>query len=250
MALLTGSHHIERAWHTMLHQGVPELLRKTASYLREERNIDRDVRADARCLIRKAAGHRSRRGLFIDCGSNTGQAFSYFVRRFPLERFDFALIEPNPHCMPFLRQIADRHEEIELIEGAAGTAEGRTSLILRSEAEKGKTSDAATIMPHFPGSSGAFVGAPVEVRTFSFGEFLGRQFERYGAIALKLDIEGAEYAVLEDLLQRDLLSRVDALYVEFHAHTMSDAVRGGYLARERAIIASLEKRDVAYRLWR
>ena len=64
----------------------------------------------------------SKKGLFIDCGSNLGQGFSFFSKYFPLNKFDFILIEPNPYCEKELtRKINEKKSEgsIQLINKAA-----------------------------------------------------------------------------------------------------------------------------------
>ena len=41
---------------------------------------------------------KDKKGLFIDCGSNLGQGFTFFEQYFPLKTFDYILVEPNPFC--------------------------------------------------------------------------------------------------------------------------------------------------------
>src|SRR5262249_16291623 len=115
--LLSGSGHVGRAWSTLHREGVSAVLQKATRYLRRERDMDRQAPCDAHRAMEKMAGSEVGRGLFIDCGSNIGQGFSYFERRFPLKHFDFILIEPNPFCCDKLRSlIARRGGNIELIQ--------------------------------------------------------------------------------------------------------------------------------------
>jgi len=251
VAVLTGSNHFQRAMRTAWNDGVPNLCRKALRYLRDEREIDIAVRMDAKRLREKAARHPSARGIFIDCGSNLGQGYSYFVRRYPLAQFDFVLVEPNPHCLPALRSIVRGHEkQVRLIEAAACTYEGST-LLFGTSGGGNETSDAATIVPYLaPDPDHIERVSGIEVRTFSLSDLLMGKRDDYGAVAVKLDIEGAEYAVLEDLIERGLAPSIDALYVEFHSRYICEPARSRYARRERAIQEKLAGQGVNFRLWK
>ena len=51
---------------------------------------------------------KDKKGLFIDCGSNLGQGFSFFEQYFPLKTFDYILVEPNPFCKEELIKIINQ----------------------------------------------------------------------------------------------------------------------------------------------
>ena len=50
---------------------------------------------------------------------------------------------------------------------------------------------------------------------FNFSEFLN-QFDGNTYLVVKLDIEGAEYEVLENIITSGMINKVNELYVEFH----------------------------------
>jgi FkbM family methyltransferase len=56
---------------------------------------------------------------------------------------------------------------------------------------------------------------PIKVKTIKFSDFIS-QFDGNDYIVLKLDIEGAEYEVLWDLINTNQIEKIDELYVEFH----------------------------------
>lgn len=58
---------------------------------------------------------------------------------------------------------------------------------------------------------------PKKVKTIRFSEFLN-QFSDDDYIIVKLDIEGAEYNVVADLLSTGVINKINELYIEWHDH--------------------------------
>ena len=56
---------------------------------------------------------------------------------------------------------------------------------------------------------------PLVVKCINFSNFL-QQFDDNDYIILKLDVEGAEYDILEQLIDTKLINKINELYVEFH----------------------------------
>ena len=59
---------------------------------------------------------KDKKGLFIDCGSNLGQGFTFFEQYFPLKIFDYILVEPNPFCEEeLIKKINQKKQEGSII---------------------------------------------------------------------------------------------------------------------------------------
>jgi hypothetical protein len=56
----------------------------------------------------------------------------------------------------------------------------------------------------------------ISVESFDFSQWLSGSFTEKDYVILSLDIEGAEFAVLEKMLQEETARLIDRLYVEFH----------------------------------
>ena len=56
---------------------------------------------------------------------------------------------------------------------------------------------------------------PLIVKCINFSEFL-KKFNDDDYIILKLDVEGAEYDILDQLIETKLITKINELYVEFH----------------------------------
>jgi FkbM family methyltransferase len=60
------------------------------------------------------------------------------------------------------------------------------------------------------------------VECFDFSNFILKNFSKDDFIVVKLDIEGAEYPVLEKMIKDDSLSYINVLYVEWHNHMLTN----------------------------
>ena len=247
-----------RVLRALRERGLAGTARAGAAHVREryrtqlrERRFTRQVRADVlRSRARIAAADRGR-GLFIDCGSNLGQGFERFEKWFPLSDYDFLLVEPNPHCAEALRQIiARRGGNIELLPAAASTARGQTKFFGLTEDSRGKTSDGGSILhEHNSALYDTDAARAITVPTFSLADLLLQKAANYPSVIVKLDIEGAEYDALEQVLAQGAAETLEAIYVEFHSQYMLEPQRSRYRQREVAIQREFARRGVPFRLW-
>jgi FkbM family methyltransferase len=163
--------------------------------------------------------------LLVDCG--LGQDISFDIAF--LERFGGSVIgiDPNPASLEWCRERCPKGMQTQ--DRAFWTRAGaKLAFHLprpQSELPKGADGVSGSLL-----ESHAYVagGASREVTTTSLEQVLA-DAGREDCDALKLDIEGAEYEVLNDLAARGLLGRVRQLMVEFHhGHTgyaMADTER-------------------------
>jgi FkbM family methyltransferase len=136
----------------------------------------------------------------LDCGANVGLATLYFKRRWPDARV--TAFEADPVICETLRRNLQRNRasDVDVVCGAVWTAAAPVRFA-RDGADSGAIES---------------VGGPPRVReTITVDGVRLRDWIAAEPIdLLKLDIEGAELAVLEDC--RDVLDRVKALHIEIH----------------------------------
>jgi len=187
------------------------------------------------------------KNVFIDCGTNNGGGFRHFKDRYKFDStWDVYLIEPNPYLRETIKKdiIESKEnkgikfffeekavckigspEEIDIhLEKTDGdqlpTAEGSTILessLLKEDSLKNfvtckvKTLDLCKLIYK--------IASPYP-ETLTDGTV---RFDRKKInIVLKLDIEGAEYEVIYDLLRTNIASAVTDLHVEFHGWRFKD----------------------------
>jgi len=79
---------------------------------------------------------------------------------------------------------------------------------------------------------------PIAVRCIDFSRWIRRNFTRQDHIVVKMDIEGAEYPVLEKMVAEGSIDYVAELIVEFHWQ-MNDNLSQ---ERHEALLAALDGR--------
>ena len=134
--------------------------------------------------------------LIIDCGSNVGTSCLYFSRTYPGARI--IAFEADKHIASILNNnIRDNNlQGVEVHVAAVWTSAGEISFA-------GDGADGGSISPS---------GIGEMVKTIRLRDELAKH-EKIDFI--KMDIEGAETAVLEDCA--DQLNKVDALFIEYHS---------------------------------
>ena len=196
---------------------------------------------------------KDKKGLFIDCGSNLGQGFTFFERYFPLKTFDYILVEPNPFCEEALIKIINQKRKegsIDLITKAASSSEGTTQFYGLVEGNRGKTTEAASILKeHVSAWYTHSEKDTITVDTFSLADFIRNKASFYKIIVLKMDIEGAEYDVLDDLLKKSVHKKIASIFTEFHSQYMTEPDKTLYENRVKVIIQSFKNDKILFYLW-
>lgn len=152
------------------------------------------------------------RALFVDCGAYDGCSTVQFLLAEP--DFDVVSFEPNPALWPHFDGLPTR-----LIGKAAYTFDGEIDFTIDpidgdgSTLVKGKRID-------FRGTIEDADCPVMRVPCIDLSAFIRDASERYDRIVLKLDVEGAEYDILEKLLKEGTIRHVERLYCEFHSHKM------------------------------
>lgn len=151
---------------------------------------------------------KQKRRLFIDCGGHDGCSAIKFLLANP--NYDVITFEANPELWKFYERIPtelrkeavyDYDGEVEFIIDPID-ADG-SSLIKEKNIDfhkKVKNEDCPRI----------------NIACIDLSLFVQEQSKKYEEIVLKLDVEGAEYAILKKMLKDGTLKLVKKLFAEFH----------------------------------
>ena len=155
---------------------------------------------------RQRAVKSTRRTVFIDCGGNVGRVLERQLREHPQREY-FAL-EANPELIPSLELVRDRHPRttVHVLHCAAWDRDGLIPFYLSGLNSHGqKVHDGSTALlgksPRHASAGVIDYEHPLEVPSLDFSAWLKRTFSPADAITLKMDIEGAEYRVLDKMLR-------------------------------------------------
>ena len=178
---------------------------------------------------------RRARGLFIDCGGYDGCSALSFLLAHP--DYDCVTFEPNPELWKHYDDLPT-----ELVRKAAWIEEAEIAFTLDPVDGDGSTLMAGKRID----ATGQMADAACPVLTVpcvDLSAFVRRMAERYDHLVLKLDVEGAEYDILEKMLQDGTLACLDRLHCEFHVRKMEMDP-----ARHDRILAAVQA-EVAVRDW-
>lgn len=209
------------------------------------------VSADAKRAIAQIKNSSCGRGLFIDCGSNVGQGYTVFSRYYTKEYFDFIMVEPNKSCIPYLQALrASSSANIEIIGKAASVRDGFTKLFGPPSDRRQPTYEGRSIVPeHNSSLYEAGDESSDIVETFSLSKLILAKKVLYDVIVLKLDVEGAEYEILSDMIDVGVHKELYAAYIEFHSIYMKKIEREIKIKAEKNIQYTIERDGILFREW-
>lgn len=139
--------------------------------------------------------------VILDCGSNIGMSILFFKQMYPRARI--LGFEPDPAIFPYLEENITRNglPDVKLVQAAVAGREGM--LTFWSDGKYGSCL-AEDLPGHFPAGWAKYTVPCVRLREYLTGP----------VDFLKMNIEGAECAVLAD--SADRLRRVREIVLEYH----------------------------------
>ena len=201
-----------------------------------------------RLFERDAPGRR----LFLDLGSNIGQGIEYFAGLYRPGRFDYLLYEPNPYCAPALAEVAgdlsQQGGSVTCVAKGVWEADATMEMVLPIP-EEDPSALGGTLLPEQSGL-GLSEGQPrVEIDVVDIGRLLEELYESYDQVVIKMDIEGAELAVLDRIYSVSgcIKGRL-IIYVEFHSWYCTNDRRRMIKERERQLVESRPS-NITLREW-
>jgi FkbM family methyltransferase len=206
--------------------------------------------------ISKDAQSHPGQKIFVDCGFNAGEVLERFVKALP--DFQFYGFEVNfQYFAESAAELKKRHPNIlGLNFSAVSDHDGTTSFYIAGQKSGILRAEATTTLPDFQNEEQFIQKTPYEVPATDFSrwlkEMIARHTEPDGSkpfVAVKMDIEGAEYAVLEKLVHDGTITLVSELMVEFHTQQFDKNQRPHYARREADIRDELSHFPVQILSW-
>lgn len=161
----------------------------------------------------RARASRGEELIFIDGGAHAG-VFSDVVLACGGHCYAF---EPNVYLASFLKELYKNNDKISVYQQALGI-ENKKTIFYNPGDDLVSQGGGVVKLEAWWGQKDAY-----EVEIIDFCEFLQKLISKHGKITLiKLDIEGAEFEILEQIIHQKLYKHVEYIMAETHERAFSD----------------------------
>jgi FkbM family methyltransferase len=153
---------------------------------------------------------------FIDCGAHCGESILRARREFGND-INIISFEPIPYFAKELQKIYENDSKVVIYNKAIWTED----CIKKFNISKNHT-DGSSLL-EYPDQE-----LDIEVECINFSKWLEEKFSFLDYLIVKLDIEGAEYAVLNKLIEDKSINLINELHGEFHENRILDDTTKSY----------------------
>ncbi len=169
------------------------------------------------------------KNIHIDLGAYLGESVKRFVNSCKAPIFDIYAFEPHPNNYKKLCENIGCWKGVTCIKAAAGIETGKMTLYASG-------SDVCQRASEFEGKIQEEIGQakPVEIVVLDFCNWLKDISNPEDYISITMNIEGAEYDLLEAIVKNDLLGRIDTMEVKFHEQKMPNLTTKNVMAEKRS----------------
>jgi len=164
------------------------------------------------CQARLRSGEAGGRRFFLNMGGHDGSSIPEFIGD-GIDRYEVWAWEPNPKHETAWRKLETKHNTVCYIGKAVWITESELSLYVdqSKEAQKGT----GIVRKEYGGMHSD--KHTVTVLTEDIHDWMMRNTRPEDEIVVKMDIEGAEYPVLQRMLVNGSACRIKKLFIEFHS---------------------------------
>ena len=183
---------------TLILYSLPSSLRDTTSFLKSLPN---------NCIQFLNKVDLKPGDIIVDIGANIGDVSNYFVTKGCIVQS----YEPNPSCIEFMKLRFKNIPNITIHEGAVSNYEGQASFYVTTN---------SSLSSSLINRSNEYETVEVKTKIYGITSILKKNPGRIKLI--KIDIEGAEYDLLDESIKPELSSIFDYCAVEVHYNKMPE----------------------------
>jgi FkbM family methyltransferase len=166
------------------------------------------------------------RNIFIDCGANLGQGYERLNQKHNLTDYDIIMFDIIPAACSFLKEkypsftIINKGvwwcDEIRNIQIEGANIDNVSNVGHESNILEDKHKRSSSGLHH--------QWDTIKLECIDFAKFL-QTFDSDSNIFLKLDVEGAEYDIVDHLINTKTLQLIKKLNIEWHPQFRNDEVK-------------------------
>lgn len=192
--------------------------------------------------------------VFLDLGTHYGQGLNLFMRRFNMdESWKIHTFEANPTTYQIF--LDGFHKEVPWVHPhnlAVTDYDGTITINVESPPGEGDTGQGTSIIGldrwnPWDGTLRQNFQRQEHVLCIDFSQFVKDNFSPEDVIIVKMDIEGAEYNVLEKMIRDDTLKMIDFIAVEWHSRFFTNHTE--MLQREYEIQRYARENNIRMESW-
>jgi FkbM family methyltransferase len=173
--------------------------------------------------------------VFIDCGAHCGESILRAKSQFGIGTRTISF-EPIPYFANEISKIWEADESVDVVNAAVWIEDGVKDFEVSTVNTDGSS------LFDLPATENEYISIPVN--TFDFSEFL-KQFEtRDFKLIVKFDIEGAEYHVLNKMIEDGTINYVDEFWGEWHEPKTDEQK-----LLEQKVHSFLEENNITFNIW-
>jgi FkbM family methyltransferase len=195
------------------------------------------------------------RKIFIDCGTHYGEGLREFMNMFQMgEDWSIHTFEANPvtYSVFASRRLPHLSKNIQAYNYAVTTYDGTIDMYVESpDTEIRDTGQGSSIISKdkWNPQDGVlkFKEELVPVPCIDLSKFVESNTDKDDFIVMKVDVEGAEYDILDKMLEEGTLHRVNHLFVEFHAKYFTNLEE--MRAREADLVTRINSQGIQLHHW-
>jgi FkbM family methyltransferase len=205
--------------------------------------------------ISQAAALHKGENIFVDCGFNKGEVLQGFIDNLP-KGFKYYGFEVNePLFAELARDLRRRNPEVVSLQFRAVSDQDGEIEFFTSGVDHGLViGEATTIVQGMPFDAERY-DHPQKARSIDFSKWVDQIVQKHTSgqqppyLVVKMDIEGAEYMVLEHMNDMGTLGKINYLIIEYHSYLFEGNRRQEYEAREKHVRTLLAKGGVEVHEW-
>lgn len=188
--------------------------------------------------------------ILLDCGSHQGGGLRGMIQENNINT-DWLIYswEANPHAFnDFKVKFNSSPLNITSYNAAVGNKDGTITINIQqgNGPASGKGSSIISLDEWRPMGKKPFVET-ANVPMIDFGKWIIDNLNIDDYIVVKMDIEGAEYDVLERVIETGAINFFNKLYIEWHSSMFSDPLP--YVEREKIILDEFKNREITVTNW-
>jgi len=194
------------------------------------------------------------RKILLDCGCHYGKGLRKQIEINKIDSsWEIYCWEANPYTYEhFLKIDRFKHLDITAYHAAVSDKNGTIRFNIQSSTDrnggsaKSGTGSSLMSLDEWKCKGGDFV-EEIEVPQINLSEWMLLNLQPEDFVILKMDIEGAEYDVLEKIVDVGVINLIDRVYIEWHSHMFSNPEK--YRIREMMLMNEFNKNNIPVENW-